>query len=219
MRKKNDDGFAITAKMKKCAEKLISSEFDGNISKLCEELNIARSTFYRWYDKKEFKQYINFLIDRYTETELFEISTEQLAMLEEYVYIWDIDSDEWTEEWNMNPLGFFPVRENEKELIDKKLCELNEIRKRVIIPILSLRKAFSGNAEEISKAVYDTLMTLKVNNKLKTLCNEYLERGDSENSDFIMQSWDSIMQLLDNMVRCYSNDDITADEYINMLGA
>lgn len=150
-------------------------------------------------------------------TELFEISTEQLAMLEEYVYIWDIDSDEWTEEWNMNPLGFFSVRENEKELIDKKLCELNEIRKRVIIPILSLRKAFSGNAEEISKAVYDTLMTLKVNNKLKTLCNEYLERGDSENSDFIMQSWDSIMQLLDNMVRCYSNDDITADEYINML--
>lgn len=73
MQKKNSNGFAITARMKRCAEKLISSEFDGNISKLCEELGIARSTFYRWYDKKEFKQYINFLIDRYTETELFEI--------------------------------------------------------------------------------------------------------------------------------------------------
>ncbi len=73
MRKKNNVEFAITAKMKKCAEKLISSDFDGNISKLCEELSIARSTFYRWYDKKEFKAYINFLIDRYTETELFEI--------------------------------------------------------------------------------------------------------------------------------------------------
>ena len=73
MRNKNGDISAITAKMKKCAEKMISSEFDGNISKLCEELGIARSTFYRWYDKNEFKQYINFLIDRYTETELFEI--------------------------------------------------------------------------------------------------------------------------------------------------
>ena len=59
--------------MKKCAERLISNEFDGNISRLCDELSIARSTFYRWYDKKEFRQYINFLIDRYTETELFEI--------------------------------------------------------------------------------------------------------------------------------------------------
>ena len=73
MKKKGDNQFAVTAKMRRCAEKMISSEFDGNISKLCDELKISRSTFYRWYDKKEFKQYINFLIDRYTETELFEI--------------------------------------------------------------------------------------------------------------------------------------------------
>lgn len=73
MRKDNDVVFGISPKMKRCAERLISSEFDGNVSKLCEELSIARSTFYRWYDRKEFKEYINFLIDRYTETELFEI--------------------------------------------------------------------------------------------------------------------------------------------------
>ena len=36
MRNKNGEKFAITAKMKKCAEKLISTEFDGNISRLCE---------------------------------------------------------------------------------------------------------------------------------------------------------------------------------------
>ncbi len=63
----------VSGKMKKCAEMLISPDFDGNISKLCEELGIARSTFYRWYDRKEFKQYIKFLIERYTETELFSI--------------------------------------------------------------------------------------------------------------------------------------------------
>ena len=28
----------LSARMKKCAEKLISAEFDGNISRLCEEL-------------------------------------------------------------------------------------------------------------------------------------------------------------------------------------
>ena len=70
---KREDKFVLSPKMKRCAERLISNEFDGNISKLCEDLSIARSTFYRWYDKKEFRQYINFLIDRYTETELFEI--------------------------------------------------------------------------------------------------------------------------------------------------
>lgn len=65
--------FNISAKMKSCAQALISPEFDGNISKLCEEQGIARSTFYRWYDKKEFREYVNFLIERYTETELFAI--------------------------------------------------------------------------------------------------------------------------------------------------
>lgn len=73
MGNKRDTRFDISAKMKKCAEKLISSEFDGNISKLCDDVGISRSTFYRWYEKKEFKQYINYLIDKYTESELFEI--------------------------------------------------------------------------------------------------------------------------------------------------
>ena len=73
MKKQRNNESVLSPKMKKCAEKMICPEFDGNISKLCDELKIARSTFYRWYDKKEFKQYINFLIDRYTESELFEI--------------------------------------------------------------------------------------------------------------------------------------------------
>lgn len=72
-RENGKDISVISGKMKKCAEMLISDEFDGNISRLCEEIGIARSTFYRWYDRKEFKEYIKFLIDRYTETELFNI--------------------------------------------------------------------------------------------------------------------------------------------------
>ncbi len=73
MSERKEEKFGISSKMKRCAEILISSDFDGNISKLCDELCISRSTFYRWYEKKEFKQYINYLIDRYTESELFEI--------------------------------------------------------------------------------------------------------------------------------------------------
>ena len=78
-------------------------------------------------------------------TELFAISNEELSLLEEYVYIWGINSEAWTEEWNMNPMGFSSVRDSEKDLITQKLGELNEIRKRIIVPILSLKKAFSGN--------------------------------------------------------------------------
>ncbi len=71
--KENDDGLDLTLKMRKCAEYLTSPDFDGNISKLCEEMNIARSTFYRWQDKPDFKKYINSLIDKYAESELVNV--------------------------------------------------------------------------------------------------------------------------------------------------
>lgn len=150
-------------------------------------------------------------------TELFGLSTEELCSVEEYVYIWNISGDTWTEDWNMNPFGLNSVRPWEEDAIKEKLLELNSLRKRIVAPILTLKKSFSGNAKDISKAVYDTLMLLKVNDAVKNICNKYLLRNDSENADFIMQSWDNVMQLLDNMVRCYLEDDITAEEYINML--
>ena len=150
-------------------------------------------------------------------TELFDISDEELSMIEEYVFIWDINFDTWTENWNMNPFGLASVMDFQKEEIEQTLEKLNAIRKRIIAPVLALKKAFAFNAEAISKSIYDTLMALNVNLAVKRICNLYLERGDSDNADFIMQSWDSVMQLLDNMVRCYGEDEISAEEYINML--
>lgn len=61
---------SIKGKKRKIAEKLASPEFDGNISNLCKEYKIARSTLYRWYDDACFKGYVEWLIERYTDTEL-----------------------------------------------------------------------------------------------------------------------------------------------------
>lgn len=63
----------LTSKMKNCAQKIVSDDFDGNISKLCEELHIARSTFYTWYEREDFKEYIKLLINQYTESELVNV--------------------------------------------------------------------------------------------------------------------------------------------------
>lgn len=73
MEKQESGKSQLTAKMRKCAEKITSPDFDGNISKMCDEIGIARSTFYRWYDKSEFKEYIKVLVDRYAESELFNV--------------------------------------------------------------------------------------------------------------------------------------------------
>ncbi len=60
----------LKGKKRKFAEKLVSPEFDGNISGLCAEMGVARSTYYRWCDDSDFNRYIEYLIEKYTESEL-----------------------------------------------------------------------------------------------------------------------------------------------------
>ena len=61
---------AVKGKKRNFAEQLASPEFDGNISGLCDEMDIARSTYYRWCDDADFNGYVNYLIEKYTDSEL-----------------------------------------------------------------------------------------------------------------------------------------------------
>ena len=70
--KRNTKGVypKVTGKRRSAAEKLVDPEFDGNISALCKEIGVARSTFYRWMDDADFKGYLDYLITKYTDSEL-----------------------------------------------------------------------------------------------------------------------------------------------------
>ena len=60
----------VKGKKRQIAEKLANPEFDGNISALCKEMCVARSTLYRWYDDANFVGYVEWLISRYSDSEL-----------------------------------------------------------------------------------------------------------------------------------------------------
>lgn len=68
----NTKGFypKVKGKKRKMAEMLANPEFDGNISKLCDEIGVARSTFYRWLDESDFKGYLDYLVEKYSDSEL-----------------------------------------------------------------------------------------------------------------------------------------------------
>jgi hypothetical protein len=59
-----------TARQKKVAEMLINPEFQGSITDLCNEANVPRRTFYNWRDDPVFCNYLDGLIDKYTDSEL-----------------------------------------------------------------------------------------------------------------------------------------------------
>lgn len=59
---------------------MANPDFTGTITELLKQLGIGRTTFYRWMDDPEYIQYINSLIDKYTDSEL---STVWKALIEQ----------------------------------------------------------------------------------------------------------------------------------------
>ena len=143
---------------------------------------------------------------------------DEINSLEEYVFIWDIKGSAWTEEWKMNPDGFNASNEKADEKDDLKLSLLNDLRGKIITTILGVKKAFASKiAEEISKAIFGTVLSLKVDEKVREFCKEQQKNREIDNADFVMQSWDAVVDGLDSLVRCYNETEVTAEEYIEML--
>ena len=55
----------VTGKKRIMAELITSPEFDGNITKACKEVGIARSAFYRWQEDGNYIEYVNWLLEKY----------------------------------------------------------------------------------------------------------------------------------------------------------
>lgn len=61
----------LKAKRKRLAEDLCNPDFIGmSITELCEKHDISRQTFYNWQNDAEFKGYVSWLVDSYTDSEL-----------------------------------------------------------------------------------------------------------------------------------------------------
>ena len=60
----------FSGKRLKVAQMLANPDFDGTVSSLLEELDIPRSTFYRWMGDSEYLSFISSLVDRYADSEL-----------------------------------------------------------------------------------------------------------------------------------------------------
>lgn len=60
----------VKGKKRKLAELLVNPDCELNITQMCKEIGVSRQTFYVWQNDSEFRAYLNWLIDSYTDSEL-----------------------------------------------------------------------------------------------------------------------------------------------------
>ena len=141
------------------------------------------------------------------------LSVEEISELENYTYIWNINGDLWLNEWDMDVRGF--VTDEPDQNNEEILKRINELRRRALEPIILFKNTFNGDVKHMSKAIVKLLEFCNADKALLDLSNKFLD--DVYSKDALKQSYSSFMSVLDSIVTCYGNANLTANEYYETL--
>lgn len=139
----------------------------------------------------------------YLKTLLTPLSGPEIALLENYVYLWNIDRREWLSEWSRSPDGFRDrtgLDKAEREEEKARLEEINRLRRLAIGPVARLAACPDGTAESLASAFFRLLTDCGAADRLRAYADFLDSRGEAEYADLQRQSWDFLMNLLDQLV-------------------
>lgn len=146
---------------------------------------------------------------------LLSLSLEEIALLENYCYIWDIDRLEWFDEWTKNPSGL----EREDSLSKERLDKLNSLRRSVIEIIADLRNNLGNTVTDITKALYRFIVKNNLTSALQKLSENLKKENDFENAQLQIASYDNIISVFNKLNACDDGRKITVDAYIELFFA
>ena len=131
----------------------------------------------------------------YIKTDIAGIGDADCALLENYVYCWNIDGKRWERPFTENPKGFGVLFDDAcKQTLEK----INAIRDAVVAPVLELRALLAKeDAEESCRAVYMFLRNVRADGHFLEYASFLNEHGDPAGALACARVWDSLMEALD----------------------
>ncbi|MBQ3969098.1 MAG: exodeoxyribonuclease V subunit gamma [Clostridia bacterium] len=136
----------------------------------------------------------------------------EIALLENYAYIWGIDGRKFFEPFTSNPDGY---TDREAPDSEERLFAINNAREKIMIPLGSFsEKIKNQNAFVISKAVYELLADYGVNEALLT----ELEKDEiDEYSNEEIRLWELLTDILNKMYLSLGERYVSVKRYYELL--
>ncbi len=155
------------------------------------------------------------LVMQYIKTGLLGISLEDIAMLEDYSYIWNIKQSKWKSEWTANPNGISD-RFGKEEI--ERLERLNEIRKSIVNPILNLKeKIKESNGKDITSNLFNFLKKSNIAANLKKIAEEL----DNYGSDILSIEqgviWKLLVEIMDELYYAVGERPVSIKRYYDLF--
>ncbi|MFA9379848.1 MAG: PD-(D/E)XK nuclease family protein [Acetanaerobacterium sp.] len=138
-----------------------------------------------------------------------------IALLENYVYIWDIKGGAWRAEFSNHPRGFAD------ELTDgdrAQLERLNALRERVITPLARLADAIkSANGEGFARAVYDYLCETGARTEAAAQIERARQNGRHNEAQEAERVWEILIGILDAFALVLGGTELAAKRALELL--
>lgn len=139
------------------------------------------------------------------------ISFDEICLLENYALKWEVKGSRWYKaDWNFR---------DEDEIGQATIEQINKIRRQVVEPLVKLKNSLSGNktAKQISENLYNFFIE---NNIDKILESKVKKLNEMEKVNLAIEyetSWKVVMQVLDEIVLVFGDENITFENYMQIL--
>lgn len=148
---------------------------------------------------------------RFIKTGLYGFSVEEISLIEDYSLMWQKKASEWKNEWTDNPEGF-GVEFNDYST--EKLKNINELRAKIVGPILSLKNRIADtDGETVSRELFMFLRNAGIDENLKNFTSELLKNGEEDLALEQGKIWRILTEILDSLSSATASSKITLKRY------
>ncbi len=85
------------------------------------------------------------------------LSEKEISEIENYAFMWDLKGSDWEKDFSLSPDGF-SFREKDEEKNRERLTTLNEIRKKIVLPVKAFKKKAKGESfSQMTRLLYEAL--------------------------------------------------------------
>lgn len=153
---------------------------------------------------------------RYLRSPLSPLDPDLCDVLENYIIMWGIRGQKWTQEWENHPEGLGLGWEDQHLRL---LAMLNEARAVVMTPLVHLREGFrkAANVQELVVCIYQFLTETHLQERLTSLANEMDASGDNRNAQILNQLWDILLTALEQLYDVLGNTQWEGDHFTRLL--
>ncbi len=139
-----------------------------------------------------------------------DIDEDEIFTLENYCTKWGIKQNKWKKDFK-----YEIDNESKKQEIER----LNELRKQIINPLIDLKNEIDKQktGQNITKCLYEFIQKQNIETKICVKINKLEEEGYIDLANEYTSSYKTILEVLDEIVLVFNNEQITIDKYSKIL--